>query len=77
MDKNAQFTVLLHHIDLNALRSAYFELKRGAAPGVDANTWEDYLGKLEENLKDLFHRIHSGKYRAKPSRRVYIPNLNP
>ena len=73
MDKNAQFTALLHHIDLNALRSAYFELKRGAAPGVDANTWEDYLGKLEENLKDLFHRIHSGKYRAKPSRRGYIP----
>ena len=25
------------------------------------------------NLRDLHARVHSGSYRAKPSRRVYIP----
>jgi group II intron reverse transcriptase/maturase len=36
-------------------------------------TWEQYEGDLEENLKDLHNRLHRGAYRAKPSRRAYIP----
>ena len=28
---------------------------------------------LEENLRDLHARVHRGAYRARPSRRVYIP----
>jgi len=31
---------------------------------------------LEENLLDLHARVHSGAYRAKPSRRVYIPKAD-
>src|ERR1700690_1024819 len=39
-DRKTQFTALLHHIyDLEALRAAYFSLKRDAAPGVDGETW--------------------------------------
>jgi retron-type reverse transcriptase len=40
---------------------------------VDGVTWHDYGKDLEENLRDLHARVHSGAYRASPSRRVYIP----
>ncbi|MCA1708036.1 MAG: group II intron reverse transcriptase/maturase [Actinobacteria bacterium] len=72
-DREAQFTALLHHIDVGRLRAAYFALRPKAAPGVDGVTWEDYGGDLEANLRDLHARVHRGAYRARPSRRVYIP----
>ena len=31
---------------------------------------------LEANLQDLHHRVHSGAYRARPSRRAYIPKAD-
>ena len=49
---------------------------RSAAPGVDGVTWQDYGQELEENLRDLHARVHRGAYRAKPSRRVYIPKAD-
>lgn len=36
-------------------------------------TWKAYGQELETNLQDLHERLHRGAYRAKPSRRVYIP----
>jgi RNA-directed DNA polymerase len=36
----------------------------------------DYGGDLEANLRDLHARVHRGAYRAKPSRRSYIPKAN-
>ncbi len=44
--------------------------------GVDGVTWKDYGAGLEENLADLHRRIHTGAYRAQPSRRKYIPKAN-
>jgi group II intron reverse transcriptase/maturase len=44
-----------------------------AAPGIDRVTWEAYGQDLRGNLEDLLRRVHSGAYRASPSRRVYIP----
>jgi RNA-directed DNA polymerase len=44
--KKEQFTALLHHVNIDLLRLAYFELKRKAAPGVDGLTWSDYGGGL-------------------------------
>jgi RNA-directed DNA polymerase len=35
--------------------------------------WKDYEAELERNLEDLHNRVQSGAYRARPSRRVYIP----
>src|SRR5438876_10526152 len=35
------------------LRSAYFSLKREAAPGIDGETWQHYGEGLEEHLRDL------------------------
>ena len=72
-DKEARFTALLHHVDVDRLRAAYFALRPKAAPGADGVTWEDYGQDLEENLRDLHARVHRGAYRARPSRRVYIP----
>jgi group II intron reverse transcriptase/maturase len=72
-DKEARFTALLHHVDLDRLRAAYFALRPKAAPGVDGVTWTDYGSDLEENLRDLHTRVHRGAYRARPSRRVFIP----
>ena len=72
-DKEARFTALLHHVDVDRLRAAYLALKPRAAPGVDGVTWTDYGSDLEENLRDLHARVHRGAYRARPSRRVFIP----
>ncbi len=39
-------------------------------------TWEAYSQRLEANLHDLHARLHSGSYRARPSRRAYIPKTD-
>src|SRR6188472_1951653 len=72
-DKDARFSALLHHVDVDRLRTAYFALRPKAAPGVDGVTWADYGQDLEGNLRDLHARVHRGAYRARPSPRVYIP----
>jgi RNA-directed DNA polymerase len=72
-DKDAKFTALLHHVDVDRLRAAYWALKPKAAPGVDGVTWPEYGLDLEANLRDLHARVHRGSYRAKPVRRAYIP----
>src|SRR5258708_14731500 len=48
-------------------------LKKRPAAGGDAVKWDTYAEKLEDNLQDLHRRVHSGAYRALPSRRVFIP----
>src|SRR3989454_6901045 len=72
-DKKLRFTALLHHIyNPETLRTAYFSLKKEAAPGVDGETWRHYGEALEDNLQDLSYRLKRGAYRAKPVRRAYI-----
>ena len=68
-----RLTTLLHHVTVEALRWAFFELKKDAAAGVDGMTWGMYEEGLEGRLADLHDRVHSGAYRATPSRRVNIP----
>ncbi len=72
-DREARFTALLHHVSVDRLRAAFRAISPGAAPGVDGVTWRDYEQDLEGNLRDLHARVHRGAYRAKPSRRVFIP----
>jgi RNA-directed DNA polymerase len=71
--RKERFTALLHHVNIDLLRLSFYALKRNAAPGVDGVTWQDYESDLESNLQDLHARVHRGAYRAKPSRRKYIP----
>jgi group II intron reverse transcriptase/maturase len=71
-DKQARFTALLHHITVDALRVSYLALNRKSAPGVDGVTWQKYGEHLETRLTDLNQRVHTGQYRAQPSKRTYI-----
>jgi group II intron reverse transcriptase/maturase len=75
-DKDARFTALLHHVDVSRLRKAFWAIRPKAAPGVDGVTWDQYGVDLEANLQDLHARVQAGRYRAKPSRRVYIPKAD-
>lgn len=72
-DSKQQFTSLLHHVTVDLLRDSYFSLKRDAAAGVDGITWSEYGEELEEHLPNLHDRIQSGRYRARPSKRAWIP----
>jgi RNA-directed DNA polymerase len=72
-EKKMRFTALLHHVyAIDRLRSAYYALKREAAPGIDGETWTHYGEQLEAHLHDLAERLKRGAYRAKPVRRAYI-----
>ena len=74
-----KLTALLHHITTDALRCAFFDLKQTASAGVDGLVWKAYADGLDERLLDLHGRVHSGAYRALPSRRVAtnIGSVNP
>jgi RNA-directed DNA polymerase len=74
--KKERFTALFHHINVDTLRTAFYALRRKAAPGVDGMTWRDYEADLEPRLKDLYERVHRGAYRPQPSRRTFIPKAD-
>ena len=74
--KKDRFTALFHHINVDTLRTAFFALRRKAAPGVDGMTWQDYEEGLEPRLADLHKRVQRGAYRPQPSRRTYIPKAD-
>ena len=71
--KQERFTALFHHLSPETLRTAFFALRREAAPGVDGLTWQDYEADLDRKIEDLHARVQRGAYRAMPSRRQYIP----
>jgi group II intron reverse transcriptase/maturase len=71
--KKERFTALLHHINPEMLRAAFYAMKRDAAPGIDGMTWETYEQGLDRRIEDLHSRVKTGAYRAQPSRRSYIP----
>ena len=72
-DRNLRFTNLMHHLTAELLRESYGALKHNAAAGVDDVTWQEYGEGLESRIMDLHDRVQSGRYRAKPSKRVWLP----
>lgn len=75
-DKHAKFNNLLSHITLELLRVSFFDLRKDAAPGIDGETWAEYAEEYQVRIIDLHSRIHRGTYRAKPSKRTWIPKLD-
>jgi len=75
-DKDARFTALLHHVSLHRLGLAFDEVNPKAAPGVDGVSRAEYQQDLGANLRGLHERVQSGRYRASPSRRTYIPKAD-
>lgn len=63
---------LAHHIDVDALRRAYYRIRANAAVGVDGVTKEDYGENLEPNLRDLHQRLKSMSYRHQVIMRAHI-----
>jgi len=75
-DEGCRFTTLLHHITPRLLMDSFDSLKKDAASGVDDLTWIEYKEGLAHRLLALHDRVHGGRYRAKPSKRIYIPKAN-
>jgi RNA-directed DNA polymerase len=75
-DSQVRFTSLFHHLTVELLRESYGKLNPKAAPGVDEVTWAEYGEGLESRIADLHDRLHNDRYRAKPSKRTYIPKDN-
>ena len=68
---------LLHQfIDLEWMRAAYELTRKDGAAGIDGVTAADYEANLQANLVDLLERIKSGRYKAPPVRRTYIPKAD-
>src|SRR6202022_4482822 len=79
--KKEKFTSLLHHVDTAMLRTAFYVMKRDAAPGVDGMTWETYERDLDLRIEELHTRVgatvpselHSEGRRQQASARGYGP----
>lgn len=74
--KEVRFTALLHHVTPQLLHDSFMQLKRNAAAGVDGVRWREYEEGLDERIGKLWDAVHSGRHRALPSRRVYIPKAD-
>ncbi|MGB8841120.1 MAG: group II intron reverse transcriptase/maturase [Aliidongia sp.] len=74
--RQTRFTALLHHVDDEALLRAFRRQRRAASAGVDGVTVASYEQNLEENIRDLCERVHTGRYRPQPVRRTYIPKAD-
>ena len=70
------FTTLHHHIDLDWMTVALNLTRADGAVGIDGVTATDYETDAEANLLDLMGRMKSGRYRAPPVRRHYIPKAD-
>jgi group II intron reverse transcriptase/maturase len=75
--KRGTALTLLHHvIDVEWMHKAYELTRKDGATGIDGVTATEYEAKLEANLLDLLDRMKSGRYKAPPVRRTYIPKAD-
>jgi len=72
-DPARRFYSIAHFLTPRALYEAFKGLRKDASAGVDELTYGEYQKELGRNLQTLWERMRSGKYRALPLRRVYIP----
>jgi RNA-directed DNA polymerase len=75
-NRRLRFTALLHHITPQLLVDSFYSLQRNAAAGVDGTTWRQDQEILAQRVLVLHRLIHTGAYRARPSRRVFIPKAD-
>src|SRR5215831_2762336 len=75
-NRRLRFTALLHHITQQLLVDSFYSLQKNATAGVDGVTWREYEKILPQRVAALHRAVHSGAYRATPTRRVYIPKAD-
>ncbi len=68
-----QLTTLAHHMDEAWLRAAWKRTRKDGAAGVDGMTSGQFAEGLDERLRGLVDSAKSGRWRAPPVRRTYIP----
>jgi group II intron reverse transcriptase/maturase len=73
---DAGLTSLAHHIDLEWMHQAYRATRKDGAAGVDKVTAKQYEQDLDKNLRCLLERFKSGRYKAPPVKRVFIPKAD-
>lgn len=67
------FRSLAHQIDVEFLGEAFARTRKDRAPGVDGVTACEYGKHLEGNLTSLHERLRTGRYKAPPVMRTWIP----
>jgi group II intron reverse transcriptase/maturase len=67
------FSALAHQMDEGFLTEAFYQLRKGAAAGIDEMSVTEYKVNLGERIANLHRRLVNGEYRAQPARRVWIP----
>lgn len=72
-DPKQRFGNLYTLLNEENLKWCFRQLRKGAAPGVDAVTHQEYAKHLDGNIKDLVQRLKDKRYRAKLVRRKHIP----
>lgn len=70
------FTSLNKYLTHDLLKESYEELEHGKAAGIDGLSLADYGEDLDANLSKLLNQAKSGRYKAPPVRRAYIPKGN-
>ena len=71
--KERKFLSIAHLLTVEVMEQAFFSLKKEAGAGVDGVTYAQYEVDLRGNLEKLHERLRTGRYRAQPLRRGYIP----
>lgn len=66
---------LIHHVNVENLRSAYKRMDRKKATGVDKISKDEYGKNLDDNLNQLVAKMKTFSYRPQPTKRVYIPKI--
>jgi RNA-directed DNA polymerase len=72
-DRKRTFTSIAHLLTPGSLSVAFGSLRKEASAGVDGVTYAEYEEGFWERISDLHDRLRSGRYRAQPLRRAYIP----
>jgi RNA-directed DNA polymerase len=72
-NKTMRFLSIAHLLTVGALVEAFYRLRKDASAGVDGVTYAVYEANAWENIESLHGRVKSGRYRAEPLRRIYIP----
>jgi group II intron reverse transcriptase/maturase len=68
-----KFLSIAHLLTVEAMERAFSRLRKEAGAGVDGITYAQYEVDLRGNVEKLHERLKSGRYRAQPLRRSYIP----
>ena len=67
------FTSLNQYLDESSLHEAWGRTRKQGAPGVDGTTMQAYGEMLADRAPSLIAEAKSGRYKAPPVRRVYLP----